>query len=215
MADGATFDAFTQDGNEVVVLGERTGSLTIRGRNNRVMIAEGTRLVDCDISIEGDNNLVEIGPWSLLNRTQIHFKTCDAALVIGQTAGIANACFNLYEPSRIDIGDFVGIACDVWMATSDLHPIYDENSGRRINPARNILIGNRVGFGLRAIVLRGTRVGDKALIGAGSVVRGRIPAGALVSGNPARVLRKNIRWEWELPPHASSAPSNSGKAATA
>lgn len=214
MADGTTFNADDLDQNEVIVLGERTGTLSINGKRNRVVIGEGARLNDCDITVEGDDNIIEIGPWSLLNRTQIHFKTSDAALVIGQTAGIANACFNLYEPSRIDIGDFVGIACDVWMATSDLHPIYDANTGRRINPARDIKIGDRVGFGLRAIVLRGTRIGDKSLIGAGSVVRGRIPAGALVSGNPARVLRKNIRWEWDFP-QTSSAPSNSGKAATA
>ena len=34
------------------------------------------------------------------------------------------------------------------------------------------------------IVLPGARVGDRAIIGAGSVIRGTVPADAVVAGNP-------------------------------
>ena len=38
MADGTTFNADDSDQNEVIVLGERTGSLSITGKRNRVAI---------------------------------------------------------------------------------------------------------------------------------------------------------------------------------
>lgn len=49
-------------------------------------------------------------------------------------------------------------------------------------------VGNRVTIGAGAIVLGGITIGDDAMIGAGSVVRSDIPAGAVAAGVPARVL---------------------------
>lgn len=56
-------------------------------------------------------------------------------------------------------------------------------------PTRPIIIGNDVWIGTRVIVLPGVRIGDKAVIGAGSVVTKSVPAGAIVAGNPAHVIR--------------------------
>jgi carbonic anhydrase/acetyltransferase-like protein (isoleucine patch superfamily) len=52
-------------------------------------------------------------------------------------------------------------------------------------------IGNRSLIGIGAIVLDGANVGDDCLIGAGAVVTPRtiIPAGQLVVGSPAKVVR--------------------------
>lgn len=44
----------------------------------------------------------------------------------------------------------------------------------------------RVGAG--ATLLPGVRIGERALVGAGSVVTKDVPAGAVVAGNPARVI---------------------------
>jgi maltose O-acetyltransferase len=51
-----------------------------------------------------------------------------------------------------------------------------------------VAIGDRVFVGVGAIILPGTRIGDDSIIGAGAVVRGDIPAGSLVIGNPAKVV---------------------------
>lgn len=48
--------------------------------------------------------------------------------------------------------------------------------------------GASIGSG--ATLLCGITVGARAVIGAGSVVTRDVPAGAIVAGNPARVLRK-------------------------
>jgi acetyltransferase-like isoleucine patch superfamily enzyme len=53
---------------------------------------------------------------------------------------------------------------------------------------RAITVGNNVFIGLHSIILPNTAIGDNCIIGAGSVVRGEIPAGSVVMGNPARVV---------------------------
>jgi acetyltransferase-like isoleucine patch superfamily enzyme len=50
-------------------------------------------------------------------------------------------------------------------------------------------LGDRVWVGANVSILKGVTIGDDAVIGAGSVVTKDIPAGAIVVGVPARVLR--------------------------
>ena len=44
----------------------------------------------------------------------------------------------------------------------------------------DIIIGKNCWIGANTIILKGTRIGDNSIIGAGSVVRGEIPNGSLV-----------------------------------
>lgn len=50
-------------------------------------------------------------------------------------------------------------------------------------------IGNNVIIYIGAIVVGGIRVGDNAIIGAGSVVSSDVPENAIVGGNPAKIIR--------------------------
>jgi len=52
-------------------------------------------------------------------------------------------------------------------------------------------VGNEVLVGMGAIVLDGAEIGDRCIIGAGALVTGgkKIPAGSLVLGSPAKVIR--------------------------
>ena len=52
----------------------------------------------------------------------------------------------------------------------------------------NTTIGDNVYIGVNAVILPGARIGNNAIIGAGSVVNGRVPDNMVASGNPARVL---------------------------
>jgi acetyltransferase-like isoleucine patch superfamily enzyme len=73
------------------------------------------------------------------------------------------------------------------------------SSGHRIDPevpvqssGKNygaVSIGEDVWIGANAVVLSGITVGNRAVIGAGSVVTQDVPARSVVAGNPAHVLR--------------------------
>jgi len=52
------------------------------------------------------------------------------------------------------------------------------------------IIKKGASIGSGATLLCGIMVGERAIVGAGSVVTKDVPAGAVVAGNPARVLRK-------------------------
>lgn len=52
------------------------------------------------------------------------------------------------------------------------------------------VLGDRVDVGSNSVVLGPIKIGDRAVIGAGSVVVKDVPTGAVVAGNPARVLRE-------------------------
>jgi UDP-2-acetamido-3-amino-2,3-dideoxy-glucuronate N-acetyltransferase len=53
------------------------------------------------------------------------------------------------------------------------------------------LIKRGASIGSGATLLCGITVGEKALVGAGSVVTKNVPAGAVVAGNPARIIKSS------------------------
>jgi UDP-2-acetamido-3-amino-2,3-dideoxy-glucuronate N-acetyltransferase len=70
-------------------------------------------------------------------------------------------------------------------ATSDGRP--QTEADWRVVPTR-VCRGASIGSG--AVILAGVTVGRGALVGAGAVVTRDVPEGAVVVGNPARVLRR-------------------------
>jgi maltose O-acetyltransferase len=56
-------------------------------------------------------------------------------------------------------------------------------------PLKPVVIGDDVWIGTRVVILPGINVGDKAVIGANSVVTKDVPSGAIVAGSPARNIR--------------------------
>jgi UDP-2-acetamido-3-amino-2,3-dideoxy-glucuronate N-acetyltransferase len=51
------------------------------------------------------------------------------------------------------------------------------------------IVRKRASIGSGSTILCGVEIGEGAIVGAGSVVTKNVPAGSIVAGNPARILR--------------------------
>jgi len=106
-------------------------------------------------------------------------------LEIGRGTFVArNAYLDPGHPWLITIGEDSGLSPAVFVM------VHDASMKHHMGHTRiaRVVIGDRVFVGVGAIILPGTRVGDDSIIGAGAVVRGDIPAGSMVVGNPAKVV---------------------------
>ena len=83
------------------------------------------------------------------------------------------------------MGEGILISREVFIYDADHHPIINA-SGEQLNLPRPVVIGNHVWIGLKCTLLRGSKIGDGAVIAANSLVGGKIKAGTMASGNPAR-----------------------------
>lgn len=88
----------------------------------------------------------------------------------------------------VQIGSFTKIGPAVQIYTA-AHPM-DAALRRQEESGQPIRIGDDVWIGGGAIVCPGVAIGDRAVIGAGSVVTRDIPADVFAAGNPCRVIRR-------------------------
>jgi maltose O-acetyltransferase len=109
-----------------------------------------------------------------------------------------NTNFTLVNSGKITIGDRVMIAPNVSLFSinhaldPELRKTYINQQGERevIDYPAPITIGDDVWIGGHAVILAGVTVGNGSVIAAGAVVTKDVPAGALVGGNPAKVIRE-------------------------
>ena len=100
---------------------------------------------------------------------------------IGSRVRIHSGCF--LEMVTIEDDVFVGPNT---VFTDDPHPM---NCPRYKDCKGGIVARRRARIGANVTILPGVVVGENALVGAGSVVVGDVPPGAVVVGNPARVIK--------------------------
>ena len=82
----------------------------------------------------------------------------------------------------LTIGEDCSIACGVQIYTHDMG---DWQGGGKIERAA-VHIGDHVLIGPQAVVCKGVTIGDNAMVGAFSLVKHDVPAGAKVWGQPAK-----------------------------
>lgn len=106
-------------------------------------------------------------------------------LTIGERTYV-NYGTNISSAKSVQIGTGCAIGQYCIIMDNDYHQVGNLD---RMPESRPVFIGDRVWLGARVIVLPGSHIGDDAVIGANSVVRGSIPAGMIAAGVPARIIR--------------------------
>jgi acetyltransferase-like isoleucine patch superfamily enzyme len=140
---------------------------------------------------------VRIYTWATFNVEPTgRLEIADDSILVGPTFMCAE---------RITVGQRVVISYQVTIADSDFHPIdpegrkrdavanapFGDRSQRPAYLSRPVVIEDEVWVGIGAIILKGVCIGRGARIGAGAVVTSDVPPGAMIVGNPARVVRED------------------------
>ncbi len=116
-----------------------------------------------------------------------------AKIEIGDRVGMSGV--TVYAFDSIKIGSHTIIGANTKIIDSDMHPIDPEirlNSpnNREHTKHRPIEIGENVFIGCNALILKGAKIGNNCVVGAGSVVTGTFEDNCIIAGNPAKVVKK-------------------------
>ena len=113
-----------------------------------------------------------------------------STMTIGENCWIGTGCF-LHSGGGIRIGNTVGLGHMVKIVTS-VHRDDDLSMPVLIQEVdfREVVIEDGVHVGVGATILPGVRIGEGAMVGAGSVVTRSVEPYTVVAGNPARFLRR-------------------------
>lgn len=178
VADGATVDGTFETkigGNNRITIGKKSnfkGSIEFQGGGNRVEIG-----ANCNwrgkMVIKGDNQTVSFGD---------HSTTVEVYLLC-------------QEGCDVRIGRWCMFSRKIEIRTTDAHSLIDRATGKRINDARSILIGDHVWIGVGALISKGTILPNDCIVGAASFVNGRFDEeGIAIAGVPARIVRRGVTW---------------------
>jgi acetyltransferase-like isoleucine patch superfamily enzyme len=151
---------------------------------------------------------IEVGRHVRVGKSVRLFLDPGAALILGDGCEVDDGTtIAVYGTGCIELGrgSFVGHRCTLAAHRSivlghgaflaELVSVRDHDhlvgtppsSGRiEISPVK---IGVDSWIGSKATIIRGAKIGDRAVVGANSVVRGELPANTLCAGIPATVIR--------------------------
>ena len=179
---------------------KKSGKKIVWGKDLVVRYPSKIRIQDqcifddgCVLDAKGENNEgISIGKISMLGRhTILGCKNSD--ILIGDHVGIGAHCIiNAVDTSRVTIEDNVVIGPMVYLAGGGNYhiertdiPIGDQG----IDCRGGIHIKKNCWIGANTVILDGVTIGNDAIVGAGSVVTGDLPAYSIAAGNPAKVIR--------------------------
>ena len=142
---------------------------------------------NCKFLSGTENNLV-----GLMNPTVL-CAPMGARIEIGHDVGCSSVIIHAMESIRL--GNYLNIGGNVRIFDHDFHALEWENRRPPQNGAavrsKPVVIEDDVFIGTNAIILKGTHIGARSIVAAGSVVFGLdIPPDSMVKGNPAVIVTR-------------------------
>ena len=109
------------------------------------------------------------------------------------TVTIGDSCYlngiEIGARSSVTIGSRC-IVADCLIMDTDYHSVeINRHDVGAVAKTKPVEIADNVWVGNRTIIMKGVRVGENSVIGAGAVVRQSVPANAVVIGNPQQIVK--------------------------
>lgn len=180
--------------------GENTTAIYVCGSNNEIIVGKNVSLRGVSFFIRGNGNRIVIGDNCSAVYSQFHIEQDGNEIIIGAGTtmhGRGHQAIHMAadEGSRIIILEDCMLAHSTQIRSTDSHSIVDMK-GKRLNPAKDIIIGAHCWIGLQCIILKGTQIPNHCVVAAGSVCsKVYAETNCVLAGNPARVVKQNVDWD--------------------
>lgn len=167
------------------------GTNVLLRHSHKIQLGEGV-IADDNVVLDakGDSNKgIDIDDGVFVGRNTIVYCQ-NGDITIGANTNIGSNC-QIFSSGSVSIGRDVLIAAYAYVVGGG-HS-YDQDDVPIIEQervAQGIQIGDGVWVGAGVKILDGVSVGNDAILAAGAVVTNDVPAGAVVGGIPAKVLRQ-------------------------
>ena len=141
---------------------------------------------------KGKGAEIHVGEGVMLEK-DVRLSLADMARVyIGDGSYIGEGS-HIMAANEVRIGKGCAISWHVLIMDTSSHPVGQE--GENIETViAPVIIGDRVWIGCRAVILKGVKVGEGAIIANNAVVTKDVPPRTMVGGNPAKVLKEGVIW---------------------
>lgn len=159
------------------------------GRDSMLQQPYSVLMGEAGIAV-GDDTLVSAGAMLAVS-PEFDWTPADGpVLSIGSRVWAARG-LSVVAHRRVEIGDDVWFGPDVYI-TDASHRLDGEDGplGTSMSPAEPVRIGDGAWLGTGVVVLPGVTIGERAAVGANSVVADDLPANTVAVGSPARVVRE-------------------------
>lgn len=181
--------------------------IDVSGSGNRLKVSRDQKFVGCNLNIYGNRNTLDIGlSKNPIYHSLFHFAPLghDRSITIGSDFSGGGHFRVVEDGTYISIGDRCLFSWDITVMASDYHAIYDE-TGKVINKAVGLTIGNDVWVGCKATILKDTAIPNGCIIGACSLITKSFKEErCLLAGSPASIIKRNVRWNYYEPHVAPS-----------
>lgn len=168
--------------------------IIVEGSNNLITLEDNVMFRNSKISILGDNNICLLSKDSQFKNSVLTLRN-SSSIYIGKQTTLARGEIFAAESSCIKIGDNCMLAKGYEIRSSDVHPIWDINNGKRINNSEDILIGNHVWLAKDTMVMKGTELQSFTTVAARAVVTSKFNRKFIIIGGvPAKIIKSNVVW---------------------
>ena len=164
------------------------------GSNNILFCDSGIKIRKSHINFLGNNSIVYLSYTDKDYVLEIYVRH-NSTIFLGKNNEIGVPLnINVQEAQNVIIGEDNVIGNDVFLRTIDTYPIYDSNTGDRINHSDSIFIGDHVWIDHFTYISRGAKIGSGAIVGTHSFIPPMdvVYSNTYVIGNPARAIESEV-----------------------
>jgi acetyltransferase-like isoleucine patch superfamily enzyme len=182
----------------IIRFGRLLKKISLKLFNQGVLVGENT-VIDYRTVIINKQSVIKVGRNVYLRsnakgyQAGMPFPTTLLADVKGALIEIGDNCrvngAYIHAQKSIKIGSNCVIASGVNILDTNGHELYSNDRTINRDLPEGVIIGNNVWIGLNAVILKGTVIGDNAVVSAGSIVKGTFEPNSLIVGNPAKTVK--------------------------